>query len=83
MAIANSCICIVLREIATTGLAPASPGLLQGIFTFKLRRWWQRPESNGTSPSCKEGVLPLDHAAEYQYCIFSQSQPGNKFRAES
>jgi hypothetical protein len=35
-----------LREIATAGLTPASPGLLQGILRFKLRRPWQWTESN-------------------------------------
>ncbi len=53
--------------IATAGFAPASPGMLQGILSFKLRCWWQRTESNGCRSRERRVLYPLSYAAPFYY----------------
>ena len=59
--------------IATAGFAPASPGMLQGILSFKLRCWWQRTESNGCLVACRAIALPLSYAAPFYYTFSMQN----------
>ena len=58
---------------ATAGFAPASPGMLQGILSFKLRCWWQRTESNGCLSPCRALALPLSYTAPFYYTFLMQN----------